>query len=234
MERRYLAATIAMAATFALFSHAFSSGLMSKLQAQHTVLISELHCAAQSLRSQLLDKVNRSLGSSNAEEAQLRVELNLPAPAAPVPPVPPVPAVAPVAPRLVHAAAKVQAPLAFACPAARLATDVRFSQDFNSKLQARMMAVQSRLLADQARLQAKMMAQQARLSSQAMQREISRAAIAQARVNIAQARLDSRIACRTSIDRAVRDSMSNTDWNQLGRDISDQVNRSVQDSLRNF
>ncbi len=101
MERRYLAATIAMAATFALFSHAFSSGLLNHVPDSRATLISEMHCAAQTLRTRLLDKVNRSFGSgnANAEEAQLRVELNLPAaPAlAAVPAVPAAPAVAPVA-----------------------------------------------------------------------------------------------------------------------------------------
>ncbi|MDR3740309.1 MAG: hypothetical protein P4L40_14945, partial [Terracidiphilus sp.] len=79
MERRYLAATIAMAATFALFSHAFGSGLLTRVHDPRATLISEMHCAAQILRTRLLDKVNRSLGAGNAEEAQLRVELNLPA-----------------------------------------------------------------------------------------------------------------------------------------------------------
>ncbi len=178
--------------------------------------------------------MNRSLGSGSAEEAQLRVELNLPAPAAPVPPFPPAPALAPIAPAPVSKVVKVEVPHPVACPTPRLATDVRFTQDFNSKMQAKMLAVQSKLLAVQSRLQAKLLAQQARLSSQAMQREISRAAIAQARANLAQARVNSRIACRTSIDRAVRDSMSDTDWDQLGRDISEEVSRSMQDSFRNF
>ncbi len=82
MERRYFAATIAMAATFALFSHAFGSGLLNHVPDSRATLISEMHCAAQTLRSQLLDKVNHTLGGGSAEEAQLRVELNLPAPPA--------------------------------------------------------------------------------------------------------------------------------------------------------
>ncbi len=235
MDRRYLAATIAMAATFAVFSHAFNSGLMGKLQAQQTTLISELHCAAQSLRSRLLDKVNRSLGADTAEEAQLRVELNLPAPVAPVPPVPPAPAVAPIAPRAVNTAVKVRALHPIACPAPRLATDVRFTQDLSSRMQARMLAMQSKLLADQARLQARLLEQQVRLNSQAMQREINRAALAQARANMAQTRLHAQHPCRDSADHVARDSASeSTDWDQLGRDISEEVTRSMQDSIRNF
>ena len=65
MERRYLAATIAMAATFAVFSHAFGSGLLTKVQKPRETLISEMRCAAQTLRTRLLDKVNRSLGSGS-------------------------------------------------------------------------------------------------------------------------------------------------------------------------
>ncbi len=221
MERRYLAATIAMAATFAIFSHAFNSGLMAKLQAGHTTLVSEMRCAAQSLRSQLLDKVNHSLGSGTAEEAQLRVEMNIPAPVAPVPPV------APVLP----AAVVVKAPAvqAVVCPA-RVMSEARWAQDFNSKMQAKMMALQAKLLAKQAKLQAKLVAQQARLNSRAMQR----AAIAQARAYRVQARLNSRLACNGSIDQSVRDRVSDADWDQFSRDITEQVNRSVQESFRNF
>ena len=229
MERRYLAATIAMAATFAIFSHAFNSGLMPRLQAGHTMLISELHCAAQSLRSQLLDKVNRSLGSGTAEEAQLRVEMNIPAPVAPVPPVPPVPSVAPAAPVVPSAVVEVRAVQAVVCPG-RVMSETRWAQDFNSKMQAKMMALQSKLLAKQAKLQAKLVAQEARLNSRAMQR----AAIAQARAYRAQARLNSRLACNGSIDQAVRDSVSDTDWDQFSRGLTEQVNRSVQESFRNF
>jgi hypothetical protein len=229
MERRYLAATIAMAATFAIFSHAFNSGLMSKLQAGHETLISEMRCAAQSLRSQLLDKINHSLGSSTPEEAQLRVEMNLPAPVAPAPPVPPVPSVAPAAPVVPSAVIKVQAPPAVICPA-RILSEARLAQDFNSKMQAKMMALQAKLMAKQGKLQARLVAQEAQLNSRAMQR----AARAQARADRVQARLNTRLTCNGSIDQVVRDSVSNTDWDQFSRDITDQVNRSIQESFRNF
>ncbi len=229
MERRYLAATIAMAATFAIFSHAFNSGLMGRLQAGHATLVSEMRCAAQSLRSQLLDKVNRSLGSGTAEEAQLRVEMNLPAPVVAVPPVPPVPSVAPVAPVVPSAVVKVRAVQAVVCPA-RVMSEAHWAQDFNGKMQAKMMALQAKLLAKQAKLQAKLMAQQARLNSQAMQR----AARAQERAARVQERLSSRIACNGSISQVVHSNVSVTDWDQFSRDITDQVNRSMQESFRNF
>jgi hypothetical protein len=234
MERRYLAATIAMAATFALFSHAFGSGLLNRVPDSRATLISEMHCAAQTLRARLLDKVNRSLGAgnANAEEAQLRVELNLPAaPAlAAVPAVPAAPPVAPVAP---VAPVKAAARQIVACPSQRLVA-VQVSKDYQ-RAQARAMAMQSRALAEQA----KMMVVQARLTSQAMQREITRAAMAQVRANLAQAKIDShpcsgertvRVTSRSDDD----DTDVNVDVDQLSRQIEEQVSRSLRNSVRNF
>ncbi len=237
MERRYLAATIAMAATFAMFSHAFNSGLMSKLQAQHTTLISELHCAAQSLRSQLLDKLHRSLGPGSAEEAQLRVDLNIPTPAAPALPALPKVIVALPAPAVppMRMAARPVAPATpnVYCPSKAIATDVNFSDDVDQKVQAQMMAAQ-----------AKVMAVQARLASRAMQREITQAALAQARANILQVRLKTLQECRPLHDHAMknRDQASSSyemqqygiDMDQLSNEITDQVSRSLENSLRNF
>lgn len=230
MERRYLAATIAMAATFALFSHAFGSGLLNRVHDPHATLMSEMRSAAQSLRARMLDKVNHSLGA-NAEEAQLRVELNLPAPAPAAAPA--VPAAAPVAP---EAPVKAAAHVAVACPAPRLAHDVRFAQDFNSKMQARMMAMQSRLVAKQAKLQAKMAAQQARINSQ-VQREMSRAVLAEVRTNLAKAKISSH-ACpgqRAVVVTAGDNDMDiNVDVDQLSNQIEEQVTRSLRSTMRNF
>jgi hypothetical protein len=231
MERRYLAATIAMAATFALFSHAFGSGLLTRVHDPRPVLISEMHCAAQTLRARLLDKVNHTLGAGNAEEAQLRVELNLPAPAsAAVPAVPAVPAVVPVAP---VPPVKVSARQIVACPSQRLVA-VQVSRDYE-RAQARAMAMQSKALANQA----KMMAVQARLTSQAMQREITRAAMAQVRANLAQAKISShscsgehtvRVTSRSGDD----DMDINVDLDQISRQVEEQVSRSLRNSVRNF
>jgi len=236
MERKYFAATIAMAVTFAAFSHAFSSGLMAKLEAKQTTLVSEMHCAAQSLRSELLDKVNRSLGSRTAEDAQLRIELNLPAPTVAIPPVPPVAPVAPVAPVPASAAVKAQAPRPMACPAQRLSSDVRLSEEINNRMQVRMLALQSKLLSNQARMQAKLMAQQARLTSQALQRQAHQVALAQVRAYLAQARVNTQHPCRGSSDERVarENAYEDTDWDQLGRDISEEVSRSIENSVRNF
>jgi len=249
MERRYLAATIAMAATFAIFSHAFSSGLLTKIHDPRTTLISEARCAAETLRARLLDKVNRSLGAGSAEEAQLRVELNLDSPAMAAASAPPAPPAAPAAPVLL---AKAMAPRV-ACPSQRLVA-IRIPHDYEAvqaraeAMQARALALQERMqakaLAQQSKLQskalaaqAKLMAVQARLNSREMQREITRVAVAQARANIAQAKMNSH-ACNSQ--RAVHvsarsddgDTDLDVDLDQLSTQIEQQVNRSL-NSIRN-
>jgi hypothetical protein len=232
MERRYLAATIAMAATFALFSHAFGSGLLTRVHDPRPVLISEMHCAAQTLRTRLLDKVNRSFGPGSAEEAQLRVELNLPAAAAlaAVPAVPAPPAVAPVAPA---PPVKMSARQIVACPSQRLVA-VQVSKDYE-RAQARAMAMQSKALANQARV----MAVQARLTSETMQREITRAALAQARANMTQVKVSShpcnggksvRVSSRSGDDGTDID----VDLDQISRQVEEQVSRSLRNNVRNF
>ncbi len=231
MERRYLAATVVMAATFALFSHAFGSGLLNKVHDPRATLVSEMHCAAQSLRARLLEKVNHSLGA-NAEEAQLRVELNLPASAlAAAPAVPAAPAVAPATP-----VAPVKAsPRVAACPTQRLVSNVRFTQDFNSKMQAKMMALQSELLAKQAKVQARLVAEQVRVNSQ-VQREISRAARAQVHAKLAQAKLKSHPCAgqKTVLVSDEGDMDMNVDVDQLSSQIEQQVSRSLRNTVRNF
>ena len=252
MERRYLAATIALAATFAIFSHAFSSGLLTRAHDPRATLISEARCAAETLRARLLDKVNSSLGNGSAEEAQLRVELNLGSAAMASVPAAPAPPVAPVAPVL---AAKAMAPHAIACPSQRLVA-LRIPQDYE-RVQASAMAMQAKalalqqkieakVLAQQAKLQSKalaeqarMMAVQARLTSREMQREMTRAAVAQARANIAQAKMNShpcpgQRAVHVSARSEAGDTDVDVDLDQLSNQIEEQVNRAVTNSVRNF
>lgn len=242
MERRYLAATIAMAATFALFSHAFGSGLLNRVHDPRATLISEMHCAAQTLRTRLLDEMNHTLGSGNAEEAQLRVEFNLPAPIlAAGPATPATPAVKPFAAALPMRAG---VPHPAACPTQRLISD-RVSKDFE-RAQARAMALQSKAFAEQAKIQsralatqAKLMAVQARLSSETMQREITRAAIAEARANIVQAKANSHpcSGARTvhvSSRSDDHDVDLNIDLDQLSNQVQEQVSRSLRNTVRNF
>ena len=246
MERRYLGATIAMAATFALFSHGFSSGMFSRLQQPPTTLISETRCAAQQLRARLLDKVNQSLGPGSAEEAQLRVEFNLAAPAVAAAPVPPVAPKAPVAPMK-----PVQASAAppMACTAARLASDVTLSQRIQqAKIIAIQTQVQTRALQHEAQLQARTLQREiARAQRDAQrevarsQREIARAAVAQARANLHQMRWNTSSPCRgnaAASQRAARsahDADDDTpDLERLSHDIEEEVSRSLDVNVRNF
>jgi hypothetical protein len=205
MERRYLAATLAMAATFAIVTHGFNSGMLAQLQHRPTALVSELRCTAETLTGKLLDKVNRSFGPRSAEEAQLRVELNLPAPMAAIPPVPPA-LMAPPPQALRTSGAS--------CPARRMRTDVH--------------------LPNLAQMQAKLAAMQVRLQSQEMQRELARAAREEARANRLEARFNP-LPCRGS-QSVGRSSGRNFDFHyeRLARDISAQVNRSLEQSFRNF
>jgi DNA-binding protein YbaB len=223
MERRYLVATIAMAATFAIFSHAFGSGLLTKLHEPHQTLISEMQCAAETLRAELLDKVNRSLGSGSAEQAQLRVEFNLPAPAfAAVAPAPPAPPARPSA-----VAIKAPSAPAIACPA-RLVSEVRVSQDFDQQMQAKMIAMESRLQAS------------------AVQREVAAAVRAQTRLAAMQTKV-AHLSCRGSegsnwSNRVVRLRSNGNgqvinidlDMNRLSKEINEEVSRSLANSVRNF
>jgi hypothetical protein len=241
MERRYLAATIAMAATFAIFSHAFGSGLLTKLHEPPTALISEMKCEAQTLRTELLAKVNHSLGEGSAEEAQLRVEFNLAPPVMAVAPAPPAPLASPSA-----VAIKAPSAPAIACPSQRLVT-LRLPKDYE-RVQARAMAMQSKAFAEQAKMQSKALAEQARLmavqatlTSREVQREITRAALAQARANVAQAKSKSH-PC--SGEHAVwvtsrsgdggRDISVDVDTDQLSHQVEEQVSRSLRNSVRNF
>lgn len=229
MERRYLAATIAMAATFAMFSHAFNSGLMARLQARPAALISELHCAAQSLRSQLLDKLHRSLGPGSAEEAQLRVELNIPASITPtLPALPKVMAAspAPQAPPTRMAAQPVPpAPPHVYCSSRAFVGEVKLPDDFDQRIQAKVVAAQ-----------AKVMAVHVRLASETMQREITRAALVQARANTLQECRRLREQATKNRDRASSYNMQQygIDMDQLSNQINDQVSRSLENGLRNF
>ena len=237
MERRYLGATIAMAATFALFSHGFNSGLMGKLQERRTTLMSEARCAADTLRARVLDKVNRSLGGTSAEEAQLRVEFNLPSPVLAAPPVAPVAPKAPaVAPKQVSAPA---APPAVACRAQRVSAEVRLPRNFDRVVQASVnQAMRSQMLAVQTQLRSGQYLKAIANAQKAManaQRQIALAAKAQARADKYQERGNSHPCPGTrSVRLTADDDTQDTDWGQLSREIQEEVSRSVEVNVRNF
>jgi hypothetical protein len=77
MERRYLAATLALVATFAVFNHGFSSGHLSRLPRSRTEVLADLACVKQSVAQKLVAVLEPYTGRE-PEKAQLLAELNLP------------------------------------------------------------------------------------------------------------------------------------------------------------
>ena len=82
MERRYLVATLALVATFAIFSREFRAGHLANLPCSRAALMSELRCARQYVANQLLAKIRPFVDRGVPEEQQMVAELNLPALAA--------------------------------------------------------------------------------------------------------------------------------------------------------
>jgi|GEM_PF-4424621 len=78
MERRYLAATLALVATFAIFSREFRSGHLANLPCSRAELRADLACAKHYLADQLVAKVRPFVDRSVPEEQQMVTELNLP------------------------------------------------------------------------------------------------------------------------------------------------------------
>lgn len=115
MERRYLAAILAMAATFAVFSNGLQSKLVDRFLQQKPDLVSEMKCATRAVGAKLLAKINPSLRPEDLDAARLLAKLNLFGPDT-SPTAPPAP---PVAPELPEPPAAIQAQLAAAqvdCP----------------------------------------------------------------------------------------------------------------------
>lgn len=77
MDRRYLAATLAMVATFATFSHLFREHHAAVVTNPRAVLVSELKCVAGEVESKLLARLRPSLQTGRGEEAQMLAEMNL-------------------------------------------------------------------------------------------------------------------------------------------------------------
>jgi hypothetical protein len=237
MERRYLGATIAMAVSFAVFSHGFSSGLFTKLHQPPTTLVSEARCAVQTLRTRLLDKVNRSLGNESAEEAQLRVEFNIPAPILAAPP---------VAPQIPAAGKQVQAPAAppaVACRAPRLYADVKLPKNFDRIVQVNVeRAVRAQQIVVQTKLQSRefqrAMALQSHELQRAMehaQREMARAGAAQARAAVYQEKANGHPCPSKHSARVTSDNDEDkVDWGRFSGEIEQEVSRSMNESVRNF
>jgi hypothetical protein len=78
MERRYLVATLALVATFAIFSREFRAGYMAKLPRTRAELRADLACAKHYVADQLVAKVRPFVDRGSPEEQQMVAELNLP------------------------------------------------------------------------------------------------------------------------------------------------------------
>ncbi len=78
MERRYLVATLALVATFAIFSREFRAGYIAKLPRTGAELRADLACARHYVADQLVAKVRPFVDRGIPEEQQMVAELNLP------------------------------------------------------------------------------------------------------------------------------------------------------------
>src|SRR5271157_1012621 len=78
MERRYLVATLALVATFSIFSREFNAGRLSKLPSSKAEVLADLHCAKQYVAEQLMAKLEPLVDRTSPEQAQMVAELNLP------------------------------------------------------------------------------------------------------------------------------------------------------------
>jgi hypothetical protein len=77
MERKYLAATLALAATFAIFSREFRSGHLAKFPTSRAELQADVACAKHYVAEQMMAKLQPYLAHT-PEQAQIVAELNLP------------------------------------------------------------------------------------------------------------------------------------------------------------
>lgn len=92
MERRYLAATLALAATFAMFSGEFCTRYISKVPHSTAELKADIACARSYVAKRIMAKLESYTGQRTAAEPPTLAELNAPdLPSAP-------PAIAPVVP----------------------------------------------------------------------------------------------------------------------------------------
>ena len=78
MERRYLVATLALVATFAVFSQAFGSGRLAKLPRSRAALQADIACVRRTVAERLMTKLEPYVDGRAPEQAQMVAELNLP------------------------------------------------------------------------------------------------------------------------------------------------------------
>ena len=78
MERRYLIATLALVATFAIFSREFRAGHLANLPCTRAELKAEIACAKRYLADQFVARIRPFVDRGVPEEQQIVAELNLP------------------------------------------------------------------------------------------------------------------------------------------------------------
>ncbi len=78
MERRYLVATLALVATFAIFSQAFGSGRLAKLPRSRAEAQADIACVRRTVAERIMAKLAPYVDSRAPEQAQMVAELNLP------------------------------------------------------------------------------------------------------------------------------------------------------------
>ena len=78
MDRKYLAATLALAATFTIFSREFRSGHLAKFPTSRTELQADVACMKHYVAEQVMAKLEPYLDRGTPEQAQMVAELNLP------------------------------------------------------------------------------------------------------------------------------------------------------------
>ncbi len=78
MERRYLVATLALAATFVVFSQAFGAGRLAKLPRSRAEVQADIACVRRTVAERIMAKLAPYVDSRAPEQAQMVAELNLP------------------------------------------------------------------------------------------------------------------------------------------------------------
>ena len=78
MERRYLAATLALVATFAIFSQAFGSGRLTKMPRSRAEAQADIACVRRTVAERIVAQLQPYVGTRAQEPAQMVAELNLP------------------------------------------------------------------------------------------------------------------------------------------------------------
>jgi hypothetical protein len=150
MERRYLAAILSMAATFAVVSHGLQSKTVDRWLQQKPDLVSEMKCATRTVGAKLLAKINPSLRPEDLDAARVLAWLNLSG-ADPRPQVRAVAPAEPVQPQPVAVAVQVECPEVLKAQEKALRSAEQMQHNME-RMQAKLERAQSRLERAQSRM----------------------------------------------------------------------------------